>query len=200
VRCDPEKSGVRSGPQCPECGDYMGTFNSGRVFPVSELDVPERGFARTDLRFGDVYIEPPSQAPVFGMDERSPSIFCGDKAAEILRKGDLKGLRFDEDAIGSGILIPRELWQKSLPRLRKVANRCTRQKRPLSPPPISLKLRSGEVLADVLTDWSGQLIDQLPPNEWEDEVPAIRPEDIVAVGVPGRLFPFLWGGRKWVER
>jgi hypothetical protein len=189
VEYDWEAAGSEFLELCPRCGKYV-QITTGKYTLKPGSEVPEDGFAETDLWFGFINQE---------VDGRGPLILCGDGAAKVLREAKLRGLEFVEEE-RTGVIVPSGLWSKALPRLQKLARRRSKSKTPgfLPEPIVSLRLRSGRVVDDVVVDWQGEVVTGLR-CDWPEEGPDFKSEDIVAIGVPTIFFPTFWRPRRWIE-
>jgi hypothetical protein len=79
---DARRRGTRFENQCEACGQYESVIGSSPAYLVGGSEVPDMGFARTDLEFASE-------------DEKSPVLICGDAAAEVLRDANLRGLELE---------------------------------------------------------------------------------------------------------
>jgi hypothetical protein len=79
VEFDPVRRGTRFEEQCPSCGRYRSIVGATPVYLKPGSEIPDMGFARTDLEFASG-------------DEKSPVLLCGPAAGKVLKSAKLSGL------------------------------------------------------------------------------------------------------------
>ena len=102
---------------------------------------------------------------------------------------------------GTGILIPSELWSKALPTLKRRALRIrVGNKEVLGEPEVDLRLRSGQLVEDVVVGWNREILFRgtgLRGPECTTEGLDFKSDDIVAIGVVTWQFLGLWDRVNW---